>query len=862
MSSSPSLPTLPKTESAPKTEPEILHTLHHFHLGDPSVERDTEEISSDHLPALLNPFRDTSKIRYDYPLVLFANGGESGKHYAQPLTSHLSESIETFSPGKNSARFLKDNISWIEREMRELIEEHNLTQNIEKKSLSNGSNNSTEPLATDILKQASTSLQQHLNLSPENRETLQESLDQLVNSFSQEDRILSYDRYTATKLMIHLVHQRSAERWGKFEKERDSLIRQLTQIIEVEKHKRGDALGTEALEKSVGSNASHFNPAAFSSILPNKSGTIVIPPERMERMDSALKILNQFKRSSIQLYFIHTGDYSVDENKTIKGEVAKDPCSRSADLFDQEAAKLSSLFSACRIAKLEVSNQYSATIHDPWFNNFGWEAFSEQELLLVPAIIALEPANRLAQEGLSSFSQLLGSGRPIQIMSRVKGHANPAATEKSSPFRDFRLELGYIAMAHRQCYVAQSSAARYQHLIQGFIEATEIPRTAIHLINTGVQEQSTIHEEDPHLISPNITKSKKQFLLDPWMVSSAALESRVHPFFRINPESGDTFAERMNFSVNPQPDRDWATHPFSYRDESGDVTHTELAFTFADYALLVPKLRSHFRLIPDNFESDSLSPVAEYLTHNETTRFSLIPFVWTMNRDNVMHRAVVSRELILACRDRLNYWHTLQEIAGVKSPHIEQAINDTTLTIEARKNSEISELKTVHTSELQELQNDATTKVMGQLAQVLMGMNPAAMQGDSTSSRNSSIPQSSSETESSSPAESEESATEDNSEQSETVAASEPAAEVSEDPWIETMLCTTCNDCTNMNPQMFVYNDDKQAYIADPNAGTYAELVEAAEICPSRCIHPGLPLNSSEADLDELIERAAPFNQI
>jgi len=100
MSSSPSLPTLPKTESAPKTEPEILHTLHHFHLGDPSVERDTEEISSDHLPALLNPFRDTSKIRYDYPLVLFANGGESGKHYAQPLTSHLSESIETFCSWK------------------------------------------------------------------------------------------------------------------------------------------------------------------------------------------------------------------------------------------------------------------------------------------------------------------------------------------------------------------------------------------------------------------------------------------------------------------------------------------------------------------------------------------------------------------------------------------------------------------------------------------------------------------------------------------------------------------------------------------------------------------------------------------
>ncbi|HIJ24915.1 MAG TPA: ferredoxin, partial [Gammaproteobacteria bacterium] len=89
----------------------------------------------------------------------------------------------------------------------------------------------------------------------------------------------------------------------------------------------------------------------------------------------------------------------------------------------------------------------------------------------------------------------------------------------------------------------------------------------------------------------------------------------------------------------------------------------------------------------------------------------------------------------------------------------------------------------------------------------------------------------------------------------------EPEVEVSEDPWIESMLCTTCNDCLNINPQLFVYNDDKQAYITDPNLGTYAQMVEAAEICPSRCIHPGMPLNSSEPDLDELIERAAPFNQ-
>ena len=59
---------------------------------------------------------------------------------------------------------------------------------------------------------------------------------------------------------------------------------------------------------------------------------------------------------------------------------------------------------------------------------------------------------------------------------------------------------------------------------------------------------------------------------------------------------------------------------------------------------------------------------------------------------------------------------------------------------------------------------------------------------------------------------------------------------------------------------MFAYNEDKQAILKDPKAGTYADLVEAAEICPAKCIHPGKPLNPNEPNLEELMARAAPFN--
>ncbi len=87
----------------------------------------------------------------------------------------------------------------------------------------------------------------------------------------------------------------------------------------------------------------------------------------------------------------------------------------------------------------------------------------------------------------------------------------------------------------------------------------------------------------------------------------------------------------------------------------------------------------------------------------------------------------------------------------------------------------------------------------------------------------------------------------------------EEVAEIVE-PYIDTPLCTTCNECTNLNSRMFAYNENKQAYIKDAKAGTFKELVKAAEKCPARIIHPGKPKNPNEPGLEKLIKRAEPFN--
>ena len=80
-----------------------------------------------------------------------------------------------------------------------------------------------------------------------------------------------------------------------------------------------------------------------------------------------------------------------------------------------------------------------------------------------------------------------------------------------------------------------------------------------------------------------------------------------------------------------------------------------------------------------------------------------------------------------------------------------------------------------------------------------------------------------------------------------------------DEPYIETARCSSCEECVRLNGKMFVYNKDKQAYIADPSAGTYRQLVEAAESCQVAVIHPGKPRDPNEPGLEELLARAQPF---
>ncbi len=794
---------------------DVIDLLRRFHYGEPAAAANTTQPAGAVLPALLNAYRDASAIRYQYPLYLIPPDGTALSVLAKPASEHLADSLEAFALGAEDARILRDNLPWIERYIREKL-------------------GGSDPVdAPGLFADAAAALQKHLDLDQSSREKLGADLERLKDAIAPDGQFLSYGPRVSLHLMLHAIRHRHDQSREQLRQQINKHIHELRSLLDVEKAKSADANEPGSVKTSVGAASRHFDSGALSGMLEHRvHGSVEMPAERRVRIEAALKELQAWQDGSVLVRFVGELDDPWFGNlPDLELVSSDDPCTTAAEVFERDAADFARLFAAIRIAALEIAGNYSPAIHDSWFASFDWQAFSNEEMQLVTRVVALVSADYLARDGLPSFSHLLGSRLPVHVLSWVRAYDNPAARPGEDPFDSYRFELAYFGVGHRQAVVAQTSAARHEDLLSGFLCALDSNRASLHLINRGTQ-----------------TKTKKP-LLDAWFVASAALESRAHPFILVNPDAGDHAAQRVSFGGNPQAESDWPVEKLEYRNADGEVTEMELAFTFADYALLMPALHEHFRMVPTGYESADLVAVDQYLDSEAELVDRMVPYVWGIDDQGVLVRLAVSRALVFACRDRLNYWHTLQELAGIQNFYVEEAIDRIIEEQRAAIEAEREQLLKEHEEQLESVRSDAAGEAMGQLVDVLMGADLSGMVGGG--SQLATMP-------ASAPAETEV--------PTEEVAAEPVAEEAAEEelsfdePWLDTAMCTTCDDCMGVNKMMFVYNDDKQAIIKDVKAGPFADLVAAAEICPAKCIHPGKPLDPNEQGLDELIARAAPFN--
>lgn len=299
-------------------------------------------------------------------------------------------------------------------------------------------------------------------------------------------------------------------------------------------------------------------------------------------------------------------------------------------------------------------------------------------------------------------------------------------------------------------------------------------------------------------------------MLPPYLLAAAALQSRAFPAFSYDPAAGPDWASRFALEGNPQPEADWPVHEFAYEDEAHQSVTEPVAFTFVDFVACDARRATHFALVPRAEWNGSMVPVASSLASDAAAAAGKLPYLQMVDDGHALQRALVDEKLVSAAQRCREMWHSFQELGGVHSSHAERLIARERKVWEEQKQREIEALK--------------------REAKPVLAAVPAASAVAAPAALEAKPP----------------------------VAEAEPE-KPSDDPYIETPRCTTCNECTNLNNRMFAYDANKQAYIADANAGTYRELVEAAESCQVSIIHPGKPRNPNEPGIPELLKRAEPF---
>ncbi|SMD42290.1 pyruvate-ferredoxin/flavodoxin oxidoreductase [Aquiflexum balticum DSM 16537] len=485
----------------------------------------------------------------------------------------------------------------------------------------------------------------------------------------------------------------------------------------------------------------------------------------------------------------------------------QDSTSMAMGIFEGHMSKMADGFKLIRKAELELKGSYNAREQKEFFTYFNWGQFTDEEWKLCPPVVALGGDGAMYDIGFQNLSRMMASGKPIKVVVvDTQVYSNTGGQACTSGF------IGQV-----------SDMAQYGKVWKGKPE----PRKEIGLIamahrNTYVLQGTLANTSQmiegfidglmtkrPALFNLYTTCQPEHGVADDMGAHQAklAVESRAYPLFRYNPDKGVTPEEAFDLEGNPAMHQNWPTYQLKYIENNRQKT-MEVAMTFADFALTEARFRKHFRNAPRDTWNENMVVLEEFLEMEASEREGKFPFIWAVDRKQHLTRVLVAKTMVESCEERRDFWIMLKAIAGVK-PESKMPVED--------------------------LESKVRAEVIGRIAKGLMkmagddgaGIMDLALNGEKT--------------EAAKPAD-----TGTNGQ--------------SMSPWLETEFCTSCDECIKLNPNMFAYNNDKKAFIKDPNAGPYQDLVKAAEKCTAGVIHPGLPADKSEADIDKWIKRGEKFN--
>ena len=478
----------------------------------------------------------------------------------------------------------------------------------------------------------------------------------------------------------------------------------------------------------------------------------------------------------------------------------QDSPSVAMGLFEGHMAKMADGFKAVRMAEIELAGGYRPEQHDAGLTYFNWQHFSVDEWHLCPPVVAVGGDGAMYDIGFQNLSRALMTGMPVKILVvDTQVYSNTGGQACTSGFISQVADMSpYGKQQHGKSEIRKEISLIGMTHRSAYIAQSAISNPT-HLIESYIDG---LNSRRPALFNIYAVCPPEHGVGDDRSVeqSRLAVESRAYPLFRYDPDQGVTFSECVSLEGNPALDADWPEYTLRYRDEDGAEQSMTLPLTFADFALTEGRFAKQFRKAPPETWNDDMIPLADFLQLDVEERAGRYPYIWAVDKKNRLMRVLVSAELARSSEERLHFWQQLKDVAGLNREQVdEEAI--------ARR---------------------ARAELIGKLTASLASLGD----GEAIDAP-----------------------------------ASAPAAPVSaanadgfEPVYVDTPECTACDECINLAPKVFAYNDDKKVVVLDPKGAKFADLVKAAEKCTAGCLHPGTPWNANEPGLDKLIARAAKYN--
>lgn len=666
---------------------------------------------------------------------------------------------------------------------------------------------------TDLWNQAAAALADRQK-NARKSESFNEQMTAAREALTLDGPLLGCTPPSVASLLDATGQAQRASQTGTFRESVATLIQELSDILAVDLSHSPEAMEPGNLQDAVGTTyAEEINFETLAHLLEKAPHGEALSQERRSRIQAA-------RRTLVELTPLFTAEDTAETGSLFDNRVTS--CKEALDRMQARLEALTSFFRAYHTARLEATNKYQAARHDPLFDRY---TLAPDEQALCPPLLVYLDGDRIDATENALLFELLSTGLPFKVLVSIGNLGG----DNSPTGLVWRTRLASMALALNTAYVLQTTASHLQHLATGFEEGVSFSGPALFCVYTGATTDA------PHL--------------HPYLRSAIAPDARAFPAFTYNPGQGPTWAARFSIEATPQFEQDWPVSSITYENADGEEATLEVPFTFVDFMACDARFAEHFMWVPRAAWQRGMVSLDAYRHLDEAERSDKVPYILMVAQDGTLYRVVVTRKLVQATARVEDHWHSLQELGGVNNSHARRLLEQEAERLETEKQQAVAQVEEIYQAELDKTTGELAREIVSNIAAGLLQLPTAGPLPTATAPP----PGVGIVEETSTP----------DAPPAETVPeeALEPEEEELsfDEAYIETPRCTACNECTTINSLMFAYNGDKQAYFKDLSAGTYREIVMAAEKCPVDIIHPGKPLNPDEPGLEDLLKRAEPY---